>query len=240
MLKSKTSSRTRMQPQDRVDSILAHTAELVIHEGVTAVTIDRVSQLANVSRSLIYNYFKDTNEILISLFKLVRKNFREEQTKTVAKTRSFEDLIRLTTRNTLRYYLENGDLIVRLTNEPAIANGVLETEEEKNWLKEVENYYSKQLMDRYNIPRDIALTVFQVQQGLAESAGVRCVKRLGEDGFEFLEELIYTANMASLRALGRKYGESDQEIVLDDAWIGDAQAILTDLSKLVELNKNKP
>lgn len=237
MLKIKNYPRTRMQPQERVECILAHTAELVICEGVKAVTMERVSQLANVSRSLIYNYFKDTNEILISLFGQLRMNFRQKQTETLAKSHNFEELIRQTTRNTLRYYLENGELIVRLTNEPAIANVVLGTDEEKSWLREFEAYYSEQLVDRFKISSEVALTVFQVQQGVTESAALRCVRRLGEDGFEFLEELIFTSNMASLRAPGRKYGVSNQATVLDESWLEDAQSVLSDIANLIKQNK---
>lgn len=234
MSKEKSTTRTRMQPQDRVESILSHAATLVINEGVTAVTIDRVRQLANVSRSLIYNYFKDTNELLISLFEQERKSFRQRQEKVVTKARNFEEMIRLTIRTTLQYYLDNGELIVRLTNEPAIANAVLQTEEEIAWRNKVDSYYAKQFVDRYQIPEDIAITTFQILEGLAESAGLRVVGRVGEDGIDFLEEVTYTANMASLRAIGRKYGDGNGTQSLDEEWLEEAQSIMSNISTAIE------
>ena len=234
MTKEKLSSRTRMQPEDRKENILSHAAALVINEGVTAVTIDRVRQLADVSRSLIYNYYKDTNELLISLFEQERKNFRKRQEKAVSKARSFEEMVRLTIRTTLQYYHANGKLIARLTNEPAIANAVLQTEEEVAWRDKVERYYAKQFVERYRIPEDIAIITFQILEGLAESAGLRVVGRLGEDGIEFIEEITYAANMASLRAIGRKYGEDNGLPPIDEQWLEEAQSIVSSISNVIE------
>lgn len=238
MSKEKTAPRTRMSPQERIDDILSYAATLVINEGVTAVTMDRVRQLANVSRSLLYNYFKDTNEILISLLKQERLSYREKQEGAVSKARNFEDMIRLTIRTTLQYYLDNGELIFRLTNEPTIANAVLQTEDEIAWRDDVESYYAKQFVERYRMPEDVALTAFQVLEGLAESAGMRAMGRLGEEGLDFLEEMIYTANMASLRAIGRKYGEGTGTQLMDNEWLEEAQSIISNLSTAIDKNKN--
>lgn len=228
-----------MQPQDRVDSILSHAASLVMEEGVSAVTIDRISQLANISRSLVYNYFKDSNELLTSLFEQVRKNYREQQEKAVERSKNFEELLRFTIRTTLHYYLDHGELIVRLTNEPAIANVVLQTEEEMGWQQNVDSYYAKQLVERYNMPEDVAVTTFQMLEGLAESVGLRAIRRLGKEGIDFLEEIVYTANIAALRAIGRKYGAASQATVIDEAWLEDAQSVIEDIAVLIAKKSNE-
>lgn len=223
-----------MQPEDRRENILSYAAQLVVEEGMTAVTIERVRQRANISRSLIYNYFKDTNELLISLFKQERKKFRERQEQVVARGRNFEEMVRLTIRTTLQYYLDNGELIHRLTNEPAIANAVLQTEEEVTWRAKVDSYYTKQFMERYNIPDDIATVSFEILEGLAESAGLRVVARLGNEGIDFLEEIIYTANMASLSAIGRKYTINKGLPPVDEQWLEEAKSVIAALSVLMD------
>ena len=234
MQKGKVATRTRMNPQERKDSILAHAATLVIKEGVTEVTIDKVRQLAGVSRSLIYNYFKDSNELLISLFALECRKYREEQTKSAAKATSFEEMIRFTIRTRLKFYLEHGELIIRLTNEPAIADAVLNTDEEIAWREKRDGNYIRQFVKRYKMPEDVARTTIELLIGMAEAAGLRIVGRVGEEGLPFLEDLIYTATMASLSAIGRKFGDHDGEQPVDQAWLEETRSMINQLSGMFD------
>ena len=232
MQKQKVAPRTRMSPQDRKESILSHAASLVLEEGVTEVTIDKVRLRAGVSRSLIYNYFKDTNELLIALFDQECRKYRELQSASGAKAQNFDEMIRFTIRTRLEYYLEHGELILRLTNEPAIANAVLNSEEEIRWQKGRDAYYTKQFVERYQMPEEVAKTTIQLLIGMAEAAGLKIVGRLGEEGLDFLEEMIYTSTMASLKAIGQKYGNYQAQVPVDDEWLEQTRNIIGELSNM--------
>ncbi|MDJ0644191.1 MAG: helix-turn-helix domain-containing protein, partial [Erythrobacter sp.] len=59
--------RTRLTPEKRRDLILDKAAEIVAREGVANLSMDQVGREAGISKSLVYNYFPNLNELLTVL-----------------------------------------------------------------------------------------------------------------------------------------------------------------------------
>lgn len=59
--------RLRPQREQRREQFLDLTADLLQREGVSAVTMERVSALAGVSKPVIYRHFRDRGDLLVAL-----------------------------------------------------------------------------------------------------------------------------------------------------------------------------
>ena len=61
--------RTRLSLDERREHLLNATIELIREQSVAAVTMDRVKDRTNVSRSLLYNHFDSVDDLLFTVFK---------------------------------------------------------------------------------------------------------------------------------------------------------------------------
>ncbi|MCZ8171370.1 MAG: helix-turn-helix domain containing protein, partial [Brevundimonas sp.] len=113
-----------MNPEDRESAILDCAATIVAREGVSAVTMDRIAQYSNVSRSLIYVYFKNVTELLRKLYLRETLALRERQRAESAKVQEFEDYVHCLTRLFLEHVHEKGDFMSKLMHEPSITHGL--------------------------------------------------------------------------------------------------------------------
>ncbi|MDZ4054203.1 MAG: helix-turn-helix domain-containing protein, partial [Phenylobacterium sp.] len=64
---SAETKRTRLTPQARRDQILDRAAELVLADGLAAISMDGVARAAGVSKGLVYNYFPDRQALFAAL-----------------------------------------------------------------------------------------------------------------------------------------------------------------------------
>lgn len=115
-------ARSRMSPAERMAQIMAIAREMVIRDGMAAVSLKRVAQAAGISETLIYHYFTGRLNLFIALARRELDAVREGQ-KMGLESRD-DDLdggIRAATTNYLVVMAERGDLVQTLLSDPLVA-----------------------------------------------------------------------------------------------------------------------
>ena len=91
---SESPARRRLAPEARATQILDVAARLLMDEGFTEVSMERMGREAGVSKALIYNYFPNRNDLLRALLEREVGALRQTQVREVAAAENFHDLVR--------------------------------------------------------------------------------------------------------------------------------------------------
>ncbi len=121
--KSDSTVGRRLSPEARRMHILNVAARLIVEEGVSAVSMERLGRDAGISKALCYAYFENRTVLLSQLLVREYPAFQGGPM-LVAADESFESLIRRTTTDFIDRFVANGVLIQRLMNEPSVAEAV--------------------------------------------------------------------------------------------------------------------
>ncbi len=122
MAQARKIERQRYRPEVRRSMILDEAASIVATDGVASVTVDAISKNAEISKSLIYNYFDNLTELLKELLQRELKMLRRKQFQAAEAATTFEELVRGVTHQYLTYIDERGLIIERLQTEPSISS----------------------------------------------------------------------------------------------------------------------
>lgn len=192
--------RVRLDPQKRQSLILDHTADVIAREGVSALSMDRISREAGISKSLVYNYFSNITELLRQLLQREWRRLRRLQAEAAANAETFEGLVRAVTHVYLKYIDERGLLIERLQAEPSVSAIHDPTEFGRDTAV---GYLAEIVADHFGLPEDVARAATDISFGLPAAAGVYLLHR--KMSREALEDLTVTMILGTLAELEREY-----------------------------------
>jgi TetR/AcrR family transcriptional regulator, fatty acid biosynthesis regulator len=161
--------RRRLDPVVRRELILDAAAALVMGEGLTAVSMERIARDAGVSKALVYSYFPGRDELMGALLLREYEAFQRESREAAAKVEGIESLVRATTRSYLTHVAARGALVRRLVIEPNIAVHLQNAEEAGRMTTSV--FFAKALSKEYGIGKAQATMLVQMLLGLTGSAG---------------------------------------------------------------------
>lgn len=196
-----TKQRKRLSPQDRQSSLLDHAADIVAAAGITAVSMDRVAKAAGVSKSLVYNYFPSTTELLQELLQRELKRLRAQQAHAANHARTYGEMVRGVTHAYLTYIKERGLIIHRLQSEPSVAQG---TGNPTDFSREDAIRYLAEIMsDNFGIPMELAIPATAISFGLPVAAGDYLDSN--DVDYQTIEDLTVTMIVGSTEALQRNY-----------------------------------
>lgn len=195
MADTSTKTRTRLTPEARKNQILDVAASLIREHGVSFVTMDLVGRTANVSKPLVYNYFPNRPDLLKSLLKREVHRFHASSVEAADRAKTFEQLVRLTTRTMLAYVDEFGIVIQQLMLEPDVAD-VLE-EIDTHYQRLHSEYLSRRLTKEFGLDADVAEAVIEIALGLSSAAGAY-LERTKSD-LDFVEDVLVAMLMGSLK-----------------------------------------
>ena len=205
LAKTAVKKRTRLAPEKRRALILDVAARVVIGEGVSAVSMERLGRDADISKALVYNYFSNRNELLATLLQREFDIIRRENIHIAETARDFEEMVRLTTRVRLLHMREKGALVQRLMNEPAVLALVRSIHDKDKQLSN--RYLVKQVRHLYNLPLEIAIAVVDMCSSMT-SAGLQFVVDDTVD-LRVVEELSVKMTLAALDAAAQEHGGTD-------------------------------
>ncbi|WP_067680973.1 TetR/AcrR family transcriptional regulator [Tsuneonella dongtanensis] len=168
MSRAEPKRRTRLDPAERRRLILDHAAEVIAQEGVSALSMERIGREAGVSKSLVYNYFPNLNELLSELLERELRRLRRMQGQAAEGAETFEGLVRAVTHVYLKYIDERGLLLERLQAEPHVSAVHDPTEYGR---ETAVDYLTELVMRHFELPRDIARAATDISFGLPASAG---------------------------------------------------------------------
>lgn len=192
--------RVRLDPQKRQSLILDHTADVIAREGVSALSMDRISREAGISKSLVYNYFPNITQLLRQLLQREWRRLRRLQAQAAANAETFEGLVRAVTHVYLKYIDERGLLIERLQAEPSVSAIHDPTEFGRDTAV---GYLAEIVADHFGLPEDVARAATDISFGLPAAAGVYLLHR--KMTREALEDLTVTMILGTLAELEREY-----------------------------------
>jgi TetR/AcrR family transcriptional regulator, fatty acid biosynthesis regulator len=191
------SARRRLSPEARREEILDETARIVLVEGVSAVSMERLGREAGVSKALVYAYFPNRIDLLSALLLREYRHFQAQSRALVAQVEGFRAIVEATTAAWLDHVAERGPLISRLMGEPEIARAIESVDAEGR--QDTARYFGRLIADAYgNGPIDSAV-IAEMLMGLTGAAGVY-LGRSGADRDKLLK-VVTTMLFAALDAV---------------------------------------
>lgn len=160
--------RRRYSPQKRRAMILDHAAEVVISDGISGATMDRIAKSAGVSKSLIYAYFENSTELLKELLTRELRRLRRTQAQAAATTETFADMVRAVTHQYVAYIAESGLVLQRLQSEPSLNEGRDPTDYGR---KDAVRFVAKIVSANFELPMDLAVAATDISFGIPATAG---------------------------------------------------------------------
>jgi len=198
-------ARRRLAPEARAAQILDVAARLLMDEGFTEVSMERMGREAGVSKALIYNYFPSRNDLLRALLEREVAALRQTQVREVAAAENFHDLVRRTTRLYIEHMQARGALLRKLWAEPAVARSMADDDLRRR--DEAMHYFARRVMREYGLPRDVAMPAVDMQMAMTEAAAQHLSQ--SHDDVDFATDLCVTLLLGGLDALARKHVKSE-------------------------------
>ena len=193
--------RQRLAPQERSGQILDFAAKLIIEEGLTELSMERLGREAGISKALIYNYFPNRNDLLRELLKREMEVLRERQLAQIGAAVDFRDLVYRTTRTYVAQVKERGALLQRLWAEPAVARSVADQNVRKR--EEALRFMVNQVIKAYNLPKDVATSAVDMGMAMTEAAAQHLPS--SHDDVDFATNICVTLLMGGLGALALEH-----------------------------------
>ena len=193
MDKATTKPRKRYSPEVRRSMLLDEAANLIVNEGISGLSLERIAREAGVSKSLIYTYFDSLTELLKELYERELKGLRRLQVKATENAETFEDLVRGVTHEYLRYIERRGLIIERLQAEPSVSTGQDPTYYDR---QSSVNYLAAMVSEHFDMPIELAKAATEVSFGLPASAGEYLLR--GEIDRDELEDLTVSMIIGSV------------------------------------------
>lgn len=192
--------RTRLDPATRRSLILDCAAEIVAEEGVATMTMESLGRKAGISKSLVYNYFSNTTEVLSELLERELRSQRRAQSKAAESADTFEGLVRAVTHEYLSYIDKRGLIIERLQAEPSVSAIHNPTEYGRDGAVE---YLATIAARHFDLPLEIARAATDISFGLPASAGSYLLRH--DMKLEDLEDLTSTMIIGTFTAIRADY-----------------------------------
>ncbi|WP_397534661.1 TetR/AcrR family transcriptional regulator [Roseateles sp.] len=196
--------RQRLAPEERAGQILDFAARLIIEEGFTELSMERLAREAGISKALIYNYFPNRNDMLRALLEREMQVLRERQLREINAATDFRDLVYRTTRTYVAQVKERGALLQRLWAESAVARTV--ADQHLSQRDEALRFMSRQVAKEYGLPRDVATTAVDMQMAMTEAAAQHLSN--SHDDVDFATSICVTLLLGGGEALARAYGKT--------------------------------
>jgi AcrR family transcriptional regulator len=196
--------RTRLPPEARREQILDEAARIVLEEGLTAVSMERLAREVGISKGLVYNYFSDREVLLAALLHREQAELRDRGMATALQAGSYSELIRQTTRLYLEQTRDRGALIAALLADPSVAR--LMEEESRADRDRTFRYFVRATRREYGLDLPLAIASVDMLMAVTDQGGKLVAQgQLDvEDATEMCVELITGGldRLARSRGLG--------------------------------------
>lgn len=169
------SRRTRLAPEARRNLILDATAALILEGGLSAVSMERVAVRVAVSKGLIYNYFPTRDALLAALLRREQTELRERGMASALEARSFEALIRQTTRLYLEQTRDRGAMISALLSDPSVAalmQDDIRTDRDKTF-----RYFVRAARREFHLPLELTIAAVDLLSTVTGQAGLQVARK---------------------------------------------------------------
>ena len=155
--------RRRLPREQRRAHFLDVAADMVLEQGIDAVTMEGVAARAGVSKGLGYAYFGNKEELLVALFDREMAILDERIAAAVASAEGFENRIRAMIVVLFEITTERGMLIGNL-QQANLDEGPLEEKRQQRQAV-VENFFADMVTEHFGLTRRQAVTASAILLG---------------------------------------------------------------------------
>ncbi len=161
--------RTRLSPAARCDQILDEAARLLLDEGLSAVSMERLARDVGISKGLVYNYFSSRDALLAALLRREQAELRDRGMASALQAASFADLIRQTTRLYLEQTRDRGALINALLSDPSVAR--LMADDNRAERDRTFRFFVRATRREFDLPLPLAIAAVDMVSAVTDQAG---------------------------------------------------------------------
>jgi AcrR family transcriptional regulator len=148
----------RLPGHQRREHLLDVAAQLVVEEGLDAVTMEGIAARAGVSKGLGYAYFRNRDELLLALYDREVRALDERVTAALVGARTLEEKLRLTLTEWFAHLYERGEIVGTLIRAQPSHGPVNDRRRERH--RALELFWTEMVVDEYPmIPKHVARAI---------------------------------------------------------------------------------
>jgi AcrR family transcriptional regulator len=166
--------RRRLTPDERKKEILDAAYQLVLVNGISTLTMDKVAKEACASKALLYSYFPNLTGLLQVLYKRELNKLQSQQLGALTTPHHFEDMVKLTARINREHQSERQVLVKHLEGDTTVRNSMARTDQKNR--KKVIDFLSGEITENYDIPRDIVTSAVKLILGYVDDERLHSAK----------------------------------------------------------------
>lgn len=197
MVAVETRKRTRLAPEVRRSQILDEAARLILEEGLSAVSMERLGRESAVSKALVYNYFPSREVLLAALLQREQSDLDSRGAKMALEAQSYEELIRQTTRVYLEHTKARGALIQALLADPSVLR--LMAADTAAAQERTIRYFVRETRREYGLNLPVAISAMGLFMSLTDRAGKQVAE--GSIDIDTAETMVVQIITGGLRKL---------------------------------------
>ena len=168
------SVRRRLAPEERRNHLLDCARQIVLDQGLSTLTMERLASEAGVSNPLIYKYFDTRLQLLQELLIREYKAFQQSFTESEPRVGSYRDVLRGYVDINFRQFA-GGDVLGILLGQADVSQVLKDRERARN-----APFLINELAHEFNIAKSLAEKILVLSSG-ASLAAAEHYSRVGGD-----------------------------------------------------------
>lgn len=156
--------RRRLSPEDRRNQLLDCAQHIIVNQGLSTLTMERLATEAAVSNPLIYKYFDSRLQVLRELLIREYSAFRKSVTKRSEHPGTYQDAVRGYVDINFRQFA-GGDVLGVLLRQPDVRAAVQDQERGR-----YAPFFIKEMAREYKISRKLAQKIVVLASGTSIAA----------------------------------------------------------------------
>ena len=165
-------ARRRLAPEERRDHLLDCTQQIILTDGLSSFTMERLATRASVSIPLVYKYFDTRLQLLQALLLREHKAFQRSLDRPELRGKRFYEVLRISVEINFQQF-SKGDVLGILLRQPDVSQ-VLKNRERARHAP----YLISLLMKEFDISRSLAERVLV----LASAASIAAAEHHSRQG----------------------------------------------------------
>ena len=168
------SVRRRLAPEERRNQLLDCARQIVLDQGLSTLTMERLASEAGVSNPLIYKYFDTRLQLLQELLIREYKAFQQSFTESEPHVGSYRDVLRGYVDINFRQFA-GGDVLGILLGQADVSQVLKDRERARH-----APFLINELAHEFNIAKSLAEKILVLSSGASLAAAEHC-SRVGGD-----------------------------------------------------------
>ncbi|MBT3426394.1 MAG: TetR/AcrR family transcriptional regulator [Gammaproteobacteria bacterium] len=146
--------RRRLSPDQRIKEILDAAYALVLQDGMSTLTMDKIARQADASKALLYSYFTNMTDLLQALYEREHDKLQALHLAALNTPHGFEEMVKLTAKINRENQNDRLLLLKRLEADVSVRKAMAKTDQQGR--SDVVKFLSKEITAHFDVPKDIA------------------------------------------------------------------------------------